>query len=126
MEMQVNAERERRAILAKSLGDKASRINRSEGLKMEMVNISEGEKQRRINAAEGKAAEILAIAKATSNAISKVAVAIEQPGGDKAIEMQLSEQYLRKLEGLSQKDRKVILPSNLLDFEQWLQNIGLK
>ncbi|WP_448249113.1 SPFH domain-containing protein [Thalassotalea agariperforans] len=125
MEMQVNAERERRAILAKSLGDKASRINRSEGLKMEMVNISEGEKQRRINAAEGKAAEILAIAKATSNAISKVAVAIEQPGGDKAIEMQLSEQYLRKLEGLSQKDRKVILPSNLLDFEQWLQNIGL-
>ena len=30
MELQVNAERERRAILAKSLGDKQSRINRSD------------------------------------------------------------------------------------------------
>ena len=62
MEMQVNAERERRAILAKSLGDKASRINRSEGQMTELINLSEGEKQRRINSAEGKAAEILAIA----------------------------------------------------------------
>ena len=43
MELQVNAEREKRAILAKSLGDKASRINRSEGHMTEMINISEGE-----------------------------------------------------------------------------------
>lgn len=125
MEMQVTAERERRAILAKSLGDKASRINRSEGLKTEMINISEGEKQRRINAAEGKAEEILAIAKSTSNAISKVAAVIEQPGGQQAIEMQLSEQYLRKLEGLSQANRTIVLPANLLDFEQWLKTLGV-
>lgn len=125
MEMQVNAERERRAILAKSLGDKEARINRSEGLKHEMINISEGEKQRRINSAEGKAEEILAIAQATSGAITKVADVIEQPGGDKAIEMQLSEQYLRKLSGLNQESRKVILPNNLLDFDNWLASVGL-
>lgn len=125
MEMQVNAERERRAILAKSLGDKESRINRSEGLRMEMVNISEGEKQRRINAAEGKAEEILAIALSTSNAIRKMALAISQPGGEKAIEMQLTEQYFKKLSGLSQAKTKVILPANLLDFEHWLKNLGL-
>ena len=119
MELQVNAEREKRAILAKSLGEKASRINHSEGEKTEMINISEGEKQRRINAAEGKAAEILAIATATSDAIEKVAAAIEQPGGDLAIEMQLNEQYLKNLSGLNSSKTKIVLPANLLDFEQW-------
>jgi regulator of protease activity HflC (stomatin/prohibitin superfamily) len=124
MELQVNAEREKRAILAKSLGDKASRINRSEGQMTELINISEGEKQRRINAAEGKSAEILAIATATSNAISKIANAIEQPGGDQAINMQLNEQYLQQMSGLSDKSRKVILPANLLDFDEWLNTLG--
>lgn len=124
MELQVNAERERRAILAKSLGDKASRINRSEGLKMEMVNISQGEKQRRINSAEGKAAEIIAIAQATGDSIKKIAAAIEQPGGAHALEMQLSEQYLNQMDGLSQENRKIIVPANVLDFEQWLKTVN--
>ncbi|MFT5529198.1 MAG: regulator of protease activity HflC (stomatin/prohibitin superfamily) [Alteromonadaceae bacterium] len=125
MELQVNAERERRAILAKSLGDKASRINRSEGLMTEMINISEGEKQRQINSAEGKASEILAIAQATGDSISKIADAIGQPGGQKALEMQLSEQYLQQMAGLNQANRKVILPANLLDFNNWLKTVGL-
>jgi regulator of protease activity HflC (stomatin/prohibitin superfamily) len=126
MELQVNAERERRAILAKSLGDRASRINRSEGLMTEMINISEGEKQRRINSAEGKAAEILAIAKATGDFIAKIAIAIEQPGGQQALDLQLSEQYLQQMKGLSKANRKVILPANLLDFNQWIANSGIK
>jgi len=126
MELQVNAERERRAILAKSLGDKTSRINRSEGLKTEMINISEGEKQRRINSAEGKAAEIFAVAQATSNAIEKMADVISQEGGQEAIELQLSEQYLQKMKGLQQEQTKVILPANLLNFEQWISNLGIK
>ena len=123
MELQVNAERERKAILAKSLGDKASRINRSEGLKTEMINISEGEMQRRINSAEGKAEEILAIARATGDSITKVANAISQPGGKQALDMQLSEQYLQQMKGLSQENRKVILPANMLDFNEWLSGI---
>jgi len=126
MELQVNAERERRAILAKSLGDKASRINRSEGLMTEMINISEGEKQRRINSAEGKAAQIIAIAKATGDSITKIAHSIEQPGGQQALDLQLTEQYLQQMQGLSQENRKVILPINLLDFNQWIANSGIK
>lgn len=126
MELQVNAEREKRAILAKSLGDKASRINRSEGLKTELVNLSQGEKQRRINAAEGKAAEILAIAEATSISIAKIADAIEQPGGELALDLQLKEQYLQKMKGLSKPSRKVILPENLLDFDNWVSKVTVK
>ena len=124
MELQVNAEREKRAILAKSLGDRDSRINRSEGMKTEMINISEGEKQRRINAAEGKAAEIIAIATATSASLKKLAHAIEQEGGEQALNLQLSEQYLQQMSGLSKASRKVILPANLLDYQQWLMSVG--
>jgi regulator of protease activity HflC (stomatin/prohibitin superfamily) len=91
----------------------------------EMINISEGEKQRQINSAEGKAEEILAIAKATGNSISKVADALMQPGGKKAFEMQLSEQYLQNMQGLSQAKTKIILPANLLDFDKWLNTLGL-
>lgn len=125
MEMQVNAERERRAILAKSEGDKQSVINRSEGIKRETINISEGEKQRRINAAEGKASEILSLAKATAESIKKVALVIDQEGGQQALEMQLSEQYLKQMRGLSKKDNKVILPANLLDYGAWMKTMGL-
>ncbi|MEW6981031.1 SPFH domain-containing protein [Colwelliaceae bacterium 6471] len=125
MELQVNAERERKAILAKSLGDKASRINRSEGLMTEMINISEGEKQRRINSAEGKASEILAIAQATGDSISKIADAISQPGGKDALEMQLNEQYLQQMQGLAQKNRHIVIPANLLDFNHWLSTLKM-
>ena len=125
MEMQVNAERERRAILAKSEGDKQAMINRSEGLKRETINVSEGEKQRRINAAEGKAAEILSLAKATAESIKKVANVIDQDGGKKALEMQLGEQYLKQMKGLGKKENKVILPANLLDYQNWMDSMGL-
>ncbi|WP_189637905.1 SPFH domain-containing protein [Thalassotalea sp. HSM 43] len=125
MEMQVNAERERRAILAKSEGEKQSRINRSEGIKLETINISQGEKQRRINAAEGKASEILALAHATADSIKKVALVIDQEGGKKALEMRLSEQYLKQMKGLGKENRKVVLPANLLDYQQWMTTMGL-
>ncbi|WP_448548206.1 SPFH domain-containing protein [Thalassotalea fusca] len=126
MELQVTAEREKRAILAKSLGDRDSRISRSEGMKMEMINISEGEKQRRINAAEGKAAEIIAIATATSASLKKIAHAINQEGGEEALNLQLSEQYLQQMSGLSKSNRKVIIPANLMDFQDWQMSISKK
>lgn len=126
MEMQVNAERERRAILAKSEGDKQSVINRSEGIKRETINISEGEKQRRINAAEGKASEILSLAKATAESIKKVALVVDQKGGQQALEMQLSEQYLKQMKGLSKKDNNIVLPANLLDYDNWMKTMGLR
>lgn len=125
MEMQVNAERNRRALLAKSEGDKQSKISRSEGEKAQMINISEGEMQKRINEAEGKAEEILTIAKANADSINKIGEALNVPGGHNAVRVQLGEQYLKQLKGLSSRETKVVLPGNLLDFEQWMGAIGL-
>ncbi|WP_167496120.1 MULTISPECIES: SPFH domain-containing protein [Shewanella] len=126
MEMQVNAERERRALLAKSEGDKQSKINRSEGVMAETINRSEGEMQRRINEAEGKAQEILTIAKATSESIERLAVVISSEGGQSALRMQLGEQYMKQLDGLSKPDSRIVLPGNLVNFEYWMDSIGLK
>ncbi|MDO6525069.1 SPFH domain-containing protein [Motilimonas sp. 1_MG-2023] len=125
MEMQVNAERERRAIMARSEGDKQSRINRSLGLKTEMINRSEGEKQRRINAAEGKAQEIISIARATASSIETMADVLSLPGGENAMKMQLSEQYMKQMQGLADPSRKIILPANLLDYDAWMNTVGL-
>jgi regulator of protease activity HflC (stomatin/prohibitin superfamily) len=126
MEMQVNAERERRALLAKSEGDKQSKINRSEGVMAETINRSEGEMQRRINEAEGKAQEILTLAKATSESIERLAVVISSEGGQSALRMQLGEQYMKQLDGLRKPDSRVVLPGNLVNFEYWMESIGLK
>lgn len=126
MEMQVNAERERRALLAKSEGDKQSKINRSEGVMAETINRSEGEMQRRINEAEGKAEEILTLAKATSESIAQLAQVISAPGGQSALRMQLGEQYMKQLDGLTKSSSRIVLPGNLVDFEHWMASIGLK
>ena len=123
MEKQVRAERERRAIMASSEGDKQSRINRSEGLKAEVINRSEGEMQRRINEAEGKAEEILAIATASAESIEKIAAVITTEGGAEALKMQVSEQYIDTLRSL--ENSKIILPANIARYDGWIKNLGL-
>ena len=72
MEKQMKAEREKRAAIATSEGDRQSRINRAEGLKREAIEVSEGEKQKRINEAEGQAKEIELIALATAEGLSLI------------------------------------------------------
>lgn len=123
MEMQVNAEREGRAIIATAEGDKQSRINRSEGLKAELINHSEGEMQKRINEAEGNAEEIRSIATATADSINKVAEAINVQGGRAAFKVKLSENYIEVLKSL--EGSRVILPANIAEYDGWLKNLGL-
>jgi regulator of protease activity HflC (stomatin/prohibitin superfamily) len=125
MEMQVNAEREKRAILARSEGTKQEQINASQGVSSEMINISEGEMQSRINSAQGKASEIITIAEATAESLTKLAKAVSGKGGKKALELQLSERYLKQIDGLKDKESSVFIPANILDYDSWMANVGL-
>ena len=119
------AERERRALLARSEGDKQANINESEGMRREMINRSEGERQRRMNEARGRAAEIMAIAQATAHSIGQIADVLSQPGGRDAMRLQLGESYLTTLGGLAKEDTQVLLPANLTDPDQLLDALGL-
>ena len=125
MEKQVNAERERRAILAKSEGDKQSRINMSEGRKIEMINVSEGEMKRRITEAEGRADEITTMAKASAESIRKIAEAITVEGGEKAFNLKLTERYISKMKALSRKDVEIIIPGEVNNFKKWTDSLAL-
>lgn len=125
MERQMTAERERRAVIARSEGELQANINNSEGLKTQLINKSEGEKQRRINEAEGRAREIEALADATAHAIEAVAAAVREPGGDQAMSLRLTEAYLGKLSGLARKDATVILPADLTRLDEQLAALGL-
>ena len=125
MEKQVTAERERRAIVQKSVGVKQSLINTSEGRKKEMMNKSEGEKQKMINEAEGKAQEILFLGKATAEAISKIAQALSITGGAQAMKFELTQKYITALGKLDKKDNRVIISGNLKEMNDMLKGLDL-
>jgi len=125
MEKQVTAERELRAVVARSEGEKQSCINMSEGQKLEMINRSEGQMQRAINEAEGRAQEVRAIAAATAESIEKVAAAINQAGGEDSVRLQLAEKYLRRLRSLARRQTRVILPTDLSDLESVLKSLDI-
>ncbi len=125
MEKQVTAERNRRAILEKSVGERQSLINTSEGKMKELMNISEGEKQKKINEAAGKAQEILAIGKATAESIQTVAASIVGAGGSNAVKLALGQKYIKTLSKLSSDKNKVILSGNLTNMNEMLKAMEL-
>lgn len=123
MEAQVTAERNRRAVIARSEGEKQARVNRSEGVKNELTARSSGEKQRLINEAQGRAREILALAEATALSIERLAVAIRAEGGESAVRLRLSEAYLDKLRGLARSGTRVLLPADLTRLDHLLRAV---
>lgn len=126
MERQMTAERDRRAIIAKSEGVKGSKVNDAEGMRAQIINISEAEMQRRINEAEGYAEEILSIAEATAKSIEEVAAALSQPKGKDAMKLQLSEKYIEVLSGLGRDENQVILPKDISNYETLMDGLSLK
>lgn len=115
MEKQMRAEREKRANIANSEGDMQAQINRAEGEKRELIARSEGEKMRRINEAEGSAAEIEAVAMATAKGIREIAMAINAPGGQDAVNLRVAEQYIQEFGNLAKTNNTMIIPSNMAD-----------
>ncbi|HOS66132.1 MAG TPA: stomatin-like protein [Candidatus Latescibacteria bacterium] len=113
MEKQMRAEREKRALIAESEGDRQAKINRAEGEKQQAIAISEGEKTKRINEAGGRAQEILLVAEAQASGIRQVAAAINEQGGLNAVNMQLAQQYLNEFGKLAKTNNTMIIPSDL-------------
>ncbi|RLA08094.1 MAG: paraslipin [Gammaproteobacteria bacterium] len=115
MEKQMTAEREKRAAIFISEGDRQSRINRAEGKRKEAIFISEGEKQKVINEAEGQATEIELVANATANGIKKVSEALSQKGGEVAVNLRVAEKYIEQFGKLAKENNSMIIPANTAD-----------
>ncbi len=115
MEKQMRAEREKRAAIATSEGDRQSRINRAEGERKEAIYRSEGERQKRINEAEGRAEEIKKLAEATALGVERIALAINKEGGKDAVNLRVAEQYVGEFGKLAKENNTIIIPSDLSD-----------
>jgi regulator of protease activity HflC (stomatin/prohibitin superfamily) len=115
MEKQMRAEREKRAVILTSEGQRDAAINTAEGQKQQVIKASEAARQQQINEAEGRAAAILAIANATAEGISKVAASINDRGGFEAVQLRVAEQYITQFGELAKQSNTLILPANAAD-----------
>jgi regulator of protease activity HflC (stomatin/prohibitin superfamily) len=115
MEKQMRAEREKRAVILTSEGQRDAAINTAEGEKQQVIKASEASRQQQINEAEGEAAAIRAVAAATAEGIRQVASAIRTDGGMEAVQLRVAEQYVSQFGQIAQKTNTVVVPANVSD-----------
>ncbi len=121
MEKQMRAEREKRAVVLASEGERDAAINQADGEKQRVIKASEANKQQRINEAEGQAAAIMSIASATAEGLRSVAQALGSEGGTQAMQLRIAEQYIKEFGQLA-RDAKgtLIVPANLADISSMI------
>jgi len=93
MQMQVEAERKKRATVLESEGERESQINR----------------------ATGEANAILAKANARAEAIERISSALSQKSGERAASLSVAEQYIQAFSKLAKTTNTVVLPANVGD-----------
>ena len=115
MEKQMRAEREKRAVILTSEGERDAKINEAEGEKQRVIKESEAAKQQQINEADGEAQAILAVATATAEGMRKVAAAVIVEGGAEAMQLRVAQQYIGEFGNLAKKGNTLVVPANLAD-----------
>jgi regulator of protease activity HflC (stomatin/prohibitin superfamily) len=115
MEKQMRAEREKRAVVLTSEGERDAKINQAEGDKQRVIKQSEAARQQQINVAEGQAEAILAVAKATAEGLRRVAEAVSTTGGREAMQLRVAEDYIAQFGNLAREGNTLIVPANLSD-----------
>ena len=126
MEKQAEAERQKRADILRSEGEKQAEVNIAEAQKRSTVLASEGSKARLINHATGEADAILAKATATARAIENVAAAIERSGGRDALTLRVAEQFIAAFEEIAKESNTMIIPANAADVSSMIsQAMGI-
>jgi regulator of protease activity HflC (stomatin/prohibitin superfamily) len=120
MQAQITAEREKRALIAKSEGQRQEEINLADGEKQAAVLRSEGEKQAAINKAQGDATAIRVIAEATAAGVRAVAEAIGDKGGLDAANLKIAQQYIDAFGNLAKTSNTLVIPTTASDVAGFL------
>ncbi|KAF5397766.1 Stomatin protein 2 mitochondrial [Paragonimus heterotremus] len=115
MQMQVEADRKKRAAILESEGQRESAINRAEGMKRSQVLASEGERMEIMNRATGEADAIRRLAESRAEAVRVIASAIEAKHGASAVQLAVAEQYIEAFSGLAKQTNTVLLPTQTGD-----------
>lgn len=121
MEKQMRAEREKRAVVLTSEGERDAKINQAEGEKQRVIKESEANKQLQINQAEGQAQAILAVATATAEGLRRVGDALSGRGGMEAMQLRVAEEYVKQFGRLADEaSSTLIVPANLSDISSMI------
>jgi len=115
MQQQITAEREKRALIAKSEGQRQEEINLADGEKQAAVLKSEGEKQAAINRAQGEATALRVIAEANAAAVRAVGEALSETGGMDAANLKVAQEYVAAFARLAKDSNTLIVPANAAD-----------
>jgi len=104
MQMQVAAERRKRAAVLDSEGVREADINVAEGQRQARILASEADKMEQINAAKGR-----------SEALELLSTAMEHKQGLNAASLSTANLYIEAFGKLAQKNNTLILPANAGD-----------
>jgi len=115
MEKQMKAEREKRAKILESEGNRDSKINNAEGQKQETIKYSEADRERQVNQAKGQAEAILSVAQASADGIKMIADALNKQGGYEAATLKVAEEYVKQLGNMASNSEILIVPNNVAD-----------
>jgi regulator of protease activity HflC (stomatin/prohibitin superfamily) len=120
MQAQITAEREKRALIAKSEGERQQQINIADGKRQAAILNSEGDKQGAINRAEGEATAIRVIAEANAAAVRAVGQAMGDKGGMEAANLKVAQQYVEAFSQLAKSSNTLIVPASANDIAGFL------
>ncbi len=120
MEKQMRAEREKRAVILTSEGERDAKINQAEGEKQRVIKESEAKKQQQINEADGEAQAILAVATATADGLRRVAEVVTKEGGDEAMQLRIAQQYITQFGNIAKAGNTLVVPANLADLSSMM------
>lgn len=126
MELQVAAERQKRAAILESEGRRQAQINDSEGKRQSQINLAESDKQEivlrseaaltdQVNRAKGEAEALLMVAEATAKGIEVITQALQKQGSQEAVSLRLAEQYIEAFKQLAKENNTLIIPANAAD-----------
>ncbi|MBW4092431.1 MAG: paraslipin [Proteobacteria bacterium] len=113
MELQITAEREKRATIARSEGLRQQQINTSEGQRQQDINVADGRRQAEVLRAEGEAKAIELVATATAAAIRTIGESAVADGGMAALQMQLAKDFIGQWGNLARQATTMIIPADL-------------
>ena len=124
MELQMTAERQKRARILESEGIRQAEINQSEGHARAAINMAEGHRAKtvleseaaqidQVNRARGEAEAIAMLSQATAESMDRIAAALCREGGEQAASLQVAEKYVEAFRHLAKEGNTVVLPANL-------------
>jgi len=113
MQMQVEAERRKRAAILESEGVREAAINKAEGEKRSKILVSEAQKLEQINQANGQAEAIRMVAAARAEAVSRISESLKNAKGEDAASLITAQQYISEFGKLAKTSNTIILPSDV-------------